>query len=138
MSDKEAVIDEAQEFVQSQMKKTEDTVSTEDQEDVEDQPIIKFVNNMIAEAVRQRVSDIHLEPQEKKLVIRFRVDGKLIKYMDSSKELAPSVTSRIKFISGMNIAEKEFRRTVEFTILSIIKKLICVYLLFLVFMAKKS
>lgn len=44
---------------------------------------------MIAEAVRQRVSDIHLEPQEKKLVIRFRVDGKLIKYMDSSKELAP-------------------------------------------------
>lgn len=88
------------------MKKTEDTVSTEDQEDIEDQPIIKFVNNMIAEAVRQRVSDIHLEPQEKKLVIRFRVDGKLIKYMDSSKELAPSVTSRIKFISGMNIAEK--------------------------------
>ena len=106
VSDKEAVIDEAQEFVQSQMKKTEDTVSTEDQEDIEDQPIIKFVNNMIAEAVRQRVSDIHLEPQEKKLVIRFRVDGKLIKYMDSSKELAPSVTSRIKFISGMNIAEK--------------------------------
>lgn len=93
---------------------------------------------MIAEAVRQRVSDIHLEPQEKKLVIRFRIDGKLIKYMDSSKELAPSVTSRIKFISGMNIAEKEFRRTVEFTIISIIKKLICVYLLFLVFMAKKS
>ena len=79
VSDKEAVIDEAQEFVQSQMKKTEDTVSTEDQEDIEDQPIIKFVNNMIAEAVRQRVSDI---------------------------QLAPSVTSRIKFISGMNIAEK--------------------------------
>ncbi len=106
VSDQEAVIDEAQEFVQNQMKKTEETVSTEDQEDIEDQPIIKFVNNMISEAVRQRVSDIHLEPQEKKLVIRFRIDGKLIKYMDSSKELAPSVTSRIKFISGMNIAEK--------------------------------
>lgn len=106
VSDQEAVIDEAQEFVQSQMKKSGDTLSTEDQEDVEDQPIIKFVNNMITEAVRQRVSDIHLEPQEKSLVIRFRIDGKLIKYMDSSKELAPSVTSRIKFISGMNIAEK--------------------------------
>lgn len=106
VSDQEAVIDEAQEFVQSQMKKSEDNVSTEDQEDIEDQPIIKFVNNMISEAVRQRVSDIHLEPQEKSMVIRFRVDGKLIKYMDSSKELAPSVTSRIKFISGMNIAEK--------------------------------
>lgn len=106
VSDQEAVIDEAQEFVQSQMKKSEENVSTEDQEDIEDQPIIKFVNNMISEAVRQRVSDIHLEPQEKSMVIRFRVDGKLIKYMDSSKELAPSVTSRIKFISGMNIAEK--------------------------------
>ena len=106
VSDQEAVIDEAQEFVQSQMKKSGENVSTEDQEDVEDQPIIKFVNNMISEAVRQRVSDIHLEPQEKSMVIRFRVDGKLIKYMDSSKELAPSVTSRIKFISGMNIAEK--------------------------------
>ena len=106
VSDQEAVIDEAQEFVQSQMKKSGENVSTEDQEDVEDQPIIKFVNNMITEAVRQRVSDIHLEPQEKSMVIRFRVDGKLIKYMDSSKELAPSVTSRIKFISGMNIAEK--------------------------------
>lgn len=106
VSAQEAVIDEAQEFVQSQMKKSEENVSTEDQEDIEDQPIIKFVNNMISEAVRQRVSDIHLEPQEKSMVIRFRVDGKLIKYMDSSKELAPSVTSRIKFISGMNIAEK--------------------------------
>ena len=106
VSAQEAVIDEAQEFVQSQMKKSEENISTEDQEDIEDQPIIKFVNNMISEAVRQRVSDIHLEPQEKSMVIRFRVDGKLIKYMDSSKELAPSVTSRIKFISGMNIAEK--------------------------------
>lgn len=106
VSDQEAVVDEAQEFVQSQMKKNEDTVSTEDQEDIEDQPIIKFVNNMISEAVRQRASDIHFEPQETRLLIRFRVDGKLIKYMDSSKELAPSVTSRIKFISGMNIAEK--------------------------------
>ena len=105
-TDQATVYDEAQEFVQSQMAKTEDTLSTEDQEDIENQPIIKFVNNMIIDAVRQRVSDIHLEPQETKMVIRFRIDGKLIKYMDSSKELAPSVTSRIKFISGMNIAEK--------------------------------
>mgnify|MGYP000620115992 CR=1 FL=1 len=74
---------------------------------------------MIAEAVRQRVSDIHLEPQEKKLVIRFRVDGKLIKYMDSSKELAPSVTSRIKFISGMNIAAVSYTHLTLPTIYSV-------------------
>lgn len=105
-NDQSSVYDEAQEFVQSQMAKTEDTMSTEDQEDVDNQPIIKFVNNMIADAVNQRASDIHIEPQETKMIIRFRVDGKLVKYMETGKELAPSVTSRIKFISGMNIAEK--------------------------------
>lgn len=105
-NDQSSVYDEAQEFVQSQMAKTEDTLSTEDQEDVDNQPIIKFVNNMIADAVNQRASDIHIEPQETKMIIRFRIDGKLVKYMETGKELAPSVTSRIKFISGMNIAEK--------------------------------
>ena len=105
-SDQASVYDEAQEFVKTQMKKTEEIVSTEDQEDIENQPIIKFVNNMITDAVNQRVSDIHIEPQENEMQIRFRIDGKLIKYMDSSKELAPSVISRVKFISGMNIAEK--------------------------------
>lgn len=105
-NDQSSVYDEAQEFVQSQMAKTEDTLSTEDQEDVDNQPIIKFVNNMIADAVNQRASDIHIEPQEAKMIIRFRIDGKLVKYMETGKELAPSVTSRIKFISGMNIAEK--------------------------------
>lgn len=106
VNDQSSVYDEAQEFVQSQMAKTEDTLSTEDQEDVDNQPIIKFVNNMIADAVNQRASDIHIEPQETKMIIRFRIDGKLVKYMETGKELAPSVTSRIKFISGMNIAEK--------------------------------
>ena len=106
VNDQSSVYDEAQEFVQSQMAKTEDTLSTEDQEDVDNQPIIKFVNNMIADAVNQRTSDIHIEPQETKMIIRFRIDGKLVKYMETGKELAPSVTSRIKFISGMNIAEK--------------------------------
>lgn len=104
--DASSVYDAAQEFVQNQMAKTEDTLSSEDQEDIENQPIIKFVNNMIEEAVKMRTSDIHIEPQETKMVIRFRVDGKLILYMESDKALAPSVISRIKFISGMNIAEK--------------------------------
>lgn len=104
--DASSVYDAAQEFVQNQMAKTEDTLSSEDQEDIENQPIIKFVNNMIEDAVKMRTSDIHIEPQETKMVIRFRVDGKLILYMESDKALAPSVISRIKFISGMNIAEK--------------------------------
>lgn len=106
IADSASVADAAQEYVESLMSKTEDTLSNEDQEDVEDQPIIKFVNTMFNDAVRMRVSDIHVEPQEKKLIIRFRIDGKLQIYSESSKELAPSVTSRIKFVSGMNIAEK--------------------------------
>ncbi|MBW7571550.1 GspE/PulE family protein [Caproiciproducens faecalis] len=71
-----------------------------------DQPIIRFVNNMIEQAVLLKASDIHIEPEEKSMRIRFRVDGRLSLYMETSAELIPSVVSRIKFIGGMNIAEK--------------------------------
>ncbi len=71
-----------------------------------EQPIIRFVNNMIEQAVLLKASDIHIEPQEKSMRIRFRVDGRLSLYMETSAELIPSVVSRIKFIGGMNIAEK--------------------------------
>lgn len=71
-----------------------------------DQPIIRFVNNMIEQAVLLKASDIHIEPEEKSMRIRFRVDGHLSLYMETSAELIPSVVSRIKFIGGMNIAEK--------------------------------
>lgn len=71
-----------------------------------DQPIIRFVNNMIEQAVLMKASDIHIEPQEKSMRIRFRVDGRLSLYMETSAELNPSVVSRIKFIGGMNIAER--------------------------------
>ena len=69
-------------------------------------PIIRFVNNMIEHAVNMKASDIHIEPHEDKLRIRFRIDGKMIVYMDTEAELGPSVSSRIKFISGLNIAER--------------------------------
>lgn len=70
------------------------------------QPIIKFVNNMIDQAVLIKASDIHIEPQKEALRIRFRVDGHLRTYMETSMEIAPAIVSRIKFIGGMNIAEK--------------------------------
>ena len=69
-------------------------------------PIIRFVNNMIEHAVNMKASDIHIEPHEDKLRIRFRIDGKMIIYMDTEAELGPSVSSRIKFIAGLNIAER--------------------------------
>ncbi|MEE0061033.1 MAG: GspE/PulE family protein [Acutalibacteraceae bacterium] len=104
-SDQQAkMYDEAQEYIMSQMSADEN--SKEEVEDIEDQPIIKLVNKMFEDAVAMKVSDIHIEPQEEEMRIRFRVDGKLREYTRITKQLAPSIISRIKFISGMNIAEK--------------------------------
>ena len=58
-----------------------------------DQPIIRFVNNMMEEAVYQKASDIHIEPMEKCMRIRFRIDGNCQIYMETAPELIPSVTS---------------------------------------------
>lgn len=104
-SDQQAkMYDEAQEYIMSQMSSDEN--SKEEVEDIEDQPIIKLVNKMFEDAVAMKVSDIHIEPQEEDMRVRFRIDGKLREYTRVTKQLAPSIISRIKFISGMNIAEK--------------------------------
>lgn len=102
-------IDDAKEFLSSQQK----TAAQEEAEQAamndasaNDQPIIRFVNNMMEEAVFMKASDIHIEPMEKCLRIRFRIDGRLQIYMETAPELIASVTSRIKFIGNMNIAEK--------------------------------
>ena len=83
-----------------------ETVETDNGSNDESVPIIGFVNNMIEQAVLMKASDIHIEPHEDKLRIRFRIDGKMIVYMDTEADLAPSVSSRIKFIAGLNIAER--------------------------------
>jgi len=83
-----------------------EVMETSTDSDDESIPIIGFVNNMIEQAVLLKASDIHIEPQENLLRIRFRIDGKMIVYMETEAELAPSVSSRIKFIAGLNIAER--------------------------------
>ena len=103
-------IDDAKEFLESKGGKTKAQQEAEEaaKQDANgnDQPIIRFVNTMIEEAIFAKCSDIHIEPMEKCLRIRFRIDGKLQIYMDTAPELIPSVTSRIKFVGNMNIAEK--------------------------------
>lgn len=103
-------IDDAKEFLESKGGKTkaqqEAEAAAAQDASANDQPIIRFVNNMIEEAIYSKTSDIHIEPMEKCLRIRFRIDGKLQTYMETAPELIPSVTSRIKFIGNMNIAEK--------------------------------
>ncbi len=75
-------------------------------ETAEDAPIIKLVHLMIANAYRARASDIHIEPLERRLRVRFRIDGEMVEVDNPPKRLQPSIISRIKIMSNMSIAEK--------------------------------
>lgn len=69
-------------------------------------PIIKYVNTVLAKAIEAQASDIHFEPFEKEFKIRYRVDGALYEMAPPPKRLALPVISRIKVMSGLNIAER--------------------------------
>ncbi len=69
-------------------------------------PIIKFVNLVIEQAVKEKASDIHLEPFEKEFKIRYRVDGALYEMAPPPAYLANPIISRVKVMAGMNIAER--------------------------------
>ena len=69
-------------------------------------PIVKLVNSLILDAYQQNASDIHIEPEESMTRIRFRVDGDLQIYNEISSDIHQHMITRIKIISGMNIAEK--------------------------------
>jgi type IV pilus assembly protein PilB len=73
---------------------------------VEDAPIVKFVNLLITQAVQDRASDIHIEPGERDLRVRFRIDGVLHEIMRSPKSITSGVTSRLKIMADINIAER--------------------------------
>jgi len=69
-------------------------------------PIIKLVNGLLSQAVKDRASDIHIEVFEHDLVVRFRVDGMLYDVLSPPKRFHAAISSRIKVMSGLNIAEK--------------------------------
>ena len=73
---------------------------------IEDAPIVKFVNLVITQAVSDRASDIHIEPTETDLRIRYRIDGVLHEAMRSPKAIQAGVTSRLKVMADINIAER--------------------------------
>jgi general secretion pathway protein E len=72
----------------------------------DDAPIIRLINAVLTQAVKENASDIHVEPFENRLVIRFRVDGVLREVLQSKRAVAPLVVSRIKVMSRLDIAEK--------------------------------
>ena len=73
---------------------------------VDDAPIVRFVNLLITQAIQDRASDIHIEPAEKELRVRFRIDGVLHEVMRSPKSITAGVTSRLKIMADINIAER--------------------------------
>ena len=72
----------------------------------DDAPIIRLINAVLTQAIKENASDIHVEPFENRLVVRFRVDGVLREVLQSKKAVAPLVVSRIKVMSKLDIAEK--------------------------------
>ncbi len=72
----------------------------------EEAPIIRLVNSLLFQAVKERASDIHIEPFETELSVRFRIDGVLYEVLKPPKAFQPSIISRVKVMAGLNIAEK--------------------------------
>ena len=100
----DAEVDEVAQIAADELAEDEDIASV--REVVEDAPIVKFVNLLVAQAVADRASDIHVEPTEHELRIRFRVDGVLHEVMHSPKSIQAGVISRLKVMAEINIAER--------------------------------
>jgi type IV pilus assembly protein PilB len=86
------------------VKDVEDETATQAQ--IDDAPVVKLINGLLTEAVRRGASDIHIEPFEHELKIKYRIDGLLVEKSPSSKRLHAAIISRIKIMANMNIAER--------------------------------
>ena len=84
--------------------------------DSEDAPVIKIVNLILVQAVKEKASDIHIEPFQKTLKLRYRIDGELIMAESPPKALQLAITSRIKILAGLNIAERRVPQDGRFRI----------------------
>ncbi|MBL8026983.1 MAG: Flp pilus assembly complex ATPase component TadA, partial [Fibrobacteres bacterium] len=84
--------------------------------DIEDAPIVKLVNIILHEALKERATDIHIEPGQKEIKVRYRVDGALQEIMNAPLKSHSGVVSRIKILSKLNIAESRLPQDGRFTI----------------------
>ncbi len=94
----------------------EEKTEKELRELAEDLPIIKIVDTLISHAILQRASDIHVEPCEESLVVRYRIDGILHDAMVLPKDTAPGITARIKVLSNLKLDEKRLPQDGRFKI----------------------
>ena len=83
------------------IEEIEDIVDSDDEA-----PIIRFVNSLLTEALKERASDIHFEPFEREMTVRFRIDGILYSKVEVPKRLQAAISSRVKVMAQLDIAEK--------------------------------
>jgi type IV pilus assembly protein PilB len=107
---------QASESVEVQQAKREEIDLDRLASDSEDAPVIKIVNLILAQAVKEKASDIHIEPFMNTLKLRYRVDGELIQAESPPKALQLAITSRIKILAGLNIAERRIPQDGRFRI----------------------
>jgi general secretion pathway protein E len=104
--------DSAQEFTEIMNGESADSIISEIEEtadlldEASDAPIIKLVNLVLAQAIKDRASDIHIEPYANSLKIRYRIDGMLYNLLNLPRRIQSSLVSRIKIMAKLNIAEK--------------------------------
>jgi len=77
-----------------------------DQQSEDEARIIRWVNSLFAEASKRRASDIHIEPEEREVMVRYRIDGELHEARRAARSAMPNIIARVKIMSGLNIAEK--------------------------------
>jgi len=88
-------------LLSQELPSTQDLLASEN-----DAPIIKLINGILSSAIKRNASDVHMEVYEKKLVVRYRIDGVLTVVLEPPRALAPIVISRIKVMAKLDIAEK--------------------------------
>src|SRR6267378_2630237 len=102
--------------VEVQAKKSDEIDLDRLATDSEDAPVIKIVNLILVQAIKEKASDIHIEPFQRSLKLRYRVDGELIQAESPPKALQLAITSRIKILAGLDIAERRLPQDGRFRI----------------------
>ncbi len=97
--------------IMSEIEETADLL-----DDTSDAPIIKLVNHVISKAIKERASDIHMQPQHNSFKIRYRIDGILYDMLTPPKRVQPALISRIKIMAKLNIAEKRLPQDGRFEV----------------------
>ncbi len=98
--------EEAVEEFTKEFEVTEDEIDQNLLREINKAPVVRLVNTIIVQAAQSRASDIHIEPQEESLRIRFRVDGDLQEVMRPARQTHGAIITRIKIMAKMNIAER--------------------------------